>query len=90
VDPDDCTNFVWTSGKENRFGMGPYILADNKFFILNDDGTLTIVKPDTGSYIQLDQIKIFDGQDAWAPLAVADGFLLLRDSKKMVCIDIRK
>jgi outer membrane protein assembly factor BamB len=89
VDPDDCTNFVWTSGKENRFGMGPYIVADNKFFILNDDGTLTIVKPDTGSYIQLDQIKIFDGQDAWAPLAVADGFMLLRDSKKMVCINLK-
>lgn len=89
VDPGDCTSFVWTSGKENRFGMGPYILADNKFFLLSDDGTLTIIRPSTSSYIQLDQVKVFEGQDAWAPFAVADGFLLLRDSKKMVCIDIR-
>jgi outer membrane protein assembly factor BamB len=89
VDPVDCQSFVWTSGKENRFGMGPYILADNKFFILSDDATLTIAEPSTSSYIQLDQIKVFEGQDAWAPLAVADGYMLLRDSKKMVCIDIR-
>ena len=90
VDPADCQSFVWTSGKENRFGMGPYTLADNKFFLLSDDGTLTIIQPSTTSYIQLDQVKIFEGQDAWAPLAVADGFMLLRDSKKMVCIDIRR
>jgi len=40
--PDDCENILWTSGKSERFGLGPYIIADSKFFILNDDGTLTI------------------------------------------------
>jgi outer membrane protein assembly factor BamB len=90
VNPDDCTRFIWTSGSENRFGMGPYILADNKFFLLRDDGTLSIIQPSITGYIQLDQIKVFEGQDAWAPLAIADGFMLLRDSKKMFCIDIRK
>ncbi len=89
VNPADCQSFVWTSGKEHRFGMGPYILADNKFFLLSDDATLTIIKPSTSSFIQLDQIKVFEGQDAWAPLAVADGYMLLRDSKKIVCIDIK-
>jgi outer membrane protein assembly factor BamB len=89
VKPDDCKKFVWTSGPENRFGMGPYILADNKFYLLNDEGTLTIIKPDITRYIQLDQVKVFEGQDAWGPFAIADGFLLLRDSKKMICLDMR-
>jgi outer membrane protein assembly factor BamB len=31
---------------------------------------------------------LFDGYDAWAPLAIADGYLLLRDSKTMLCLDI--
>jgi outer membrane protein assembly factor BamB len=88
VDPADCKTIVWSSGKETRFGLGPYIIADNKFFLLSDDGTLTIIKPSTSRYIQLDQVKVFDGQDAWAPLAIADGYLLLRDSKIMLCIDI--
>jgi outer membrane protein assembly factor BamB len=90
VKPDDCKKFVWTSGQENRFGMGPYIIADNKFYLLNDDGTLTIIRPDITRYIQLDQAKIFEGQDAWGPFAIADGFLLMRDSKRMFCLDIRK
>jgi outer membrane protein assembly factor BamB len=88
VDPADCKTIIWSSGKESRFGLGPYLIADKKFFLLSDDGTLTIIKPSTSRYIQLDQIKVFDGYDAWAPLAIADGYLLLRDSKTMLCLDI--
>jgi outer membrane protein assembly factor BamB len=88
VHPDDCKKIIWASGSTNRFGLGPYMIADNKMFILSDDGTLTIVRPDTREYLPMDQVKIFDGHDAWAPLAIADGFLLLRDSKKMICIKV--
>ncbi len=89
VNPADCKNIVWSSGKTNRFGLGPYILADNKFYLLNDDGTLFIIKKSSKQYIQLDALKIFDGHDAWAPLAIADGYMLLRDSKKMYCLNIK-
>ncbi|MCF6333986.1 MAG: PQQ-like beta-propeller repeat protein [Draconibacterium sp.] len=89
VDPSDTKKVVWASGKEARFGLGPYFMADNKFFILDDDGTLTIARPSIKKYIQLEQVKVFaDGHDAWAPFALADGYLLLRDSKTMVCIDL--
>ncbi|HAF30282.1 MAG TPA: hypothetical protein DCG75_14670 [Bacteroidales bacterium] len=89
-DPDDCQKILWTSGKEDRFGLGPYAIADGKFFILNDDGTLTIAKASTEKFILLDKAKIIDGMDAWGPLAFADGYLIMRDSKTMVCLDIRK
>jgi outer membrane protein assembly factor BamB len=89
VDPADCKKMVWTSGQTARFGLGPFFIADNKFFILDDEGTLTIIKPSTSKYIQLDQVKVIkDGVDAWAPLAIADGYLLLRDSKTMVCVNM--
>jgi len=87
--PSNFRQAVWSSGKETRFGLGPYMMADNKFFILSDDGVLTIAQPSTKSWIQLDQVKLFEGQDAWAPIAVADGYMVLRDSKTMVCIDVR-
>ena len=90
VNPDDVTKMVWTSGKTNRFGLGPYLIADDKMYILSDDGTLTMISPNTKGYMQLAQNKIFDGHDAWAPLAIADGRLLLRDSKTMFCLDIAK
>jgi outer membrane protein assembly factor BamB len=88
VSPDDVTNVLWTSGNNGRFGLGPYLIADQKIYILSDDGTLTMVKPDKKKYIQLAQKKLFDGQDAWGPMALADGCLVLRDSKKMFGVKV--
>jgi len=90
VKPENPKEILWSSGKSERFGLGPYVWADNKFFILNDDGTLSIVKASTTGFILLDKVRIIEGHDAWGPLAIADGFLLMRDSKHMVCIDISK
>ncbi|MBT3243792.1 MAG: PQQ-binding-like beta-propeller repeat protein [Bacteroidetes bacterium] len=90
VNPDDPRKILWSSGKEARFGLGPYIIADNKLFILSDDGELTIARLSTTSWQQLDQMKILDGHDAWAPIAIADGYMIMRDSKTMVCLDMRK
>jgi outer membrane protein assembly factor BamB len=89
VHPSDTREIVWSSGKEVRFGLGPYFIADNKFFILNDDGTLFIARPDTENYIQVDQYKVIEnGHDAWAPFAIANGYLIMRDADTMVCLNL--
>lgn len=90
VKATDPTKIVWASGPSARFGLGPYILADGKFFLLNDDATLYIIRHSNNAYIELDNIRLFDGFDAWAPLAIADGYMVLRDSEKMICIELRK
>ncbi len=88
VDPNDVNKVIWTSGKDGRFGLGPYLIADQKIFVLDDEGVLTMIKPDKNKYVQLAQKKLFDGVDAWGPMALADGFLMLRDSKKMYCVKV--
>lgn len=88
VSPDDVTKIIWTSGKEGRFGLGPYLIADKKMFLLSDDGTLTMIKPDSKKYVQIAQKKLFDGHDAWAPMALVDGRLLLRDANTMYCVNV--
>ncbi len=87
---DNCEEILWTSGKTNRYGLGPYMIADNKFYILKDDGNLSIAEASTDGFKLLSKTKILNGHDAWGPLAIADGKLLMRDSKQMVCVDIRK
>jgi outer membrane protein assembly factor BamB len=82
-------SIVWTSGKINRFGLGPFMAADGKFFILNDDGVLTMLNANIDGYEQLARAKVLDGRDAWGPMAMAGGRLLLRDSKRLVCLDMR-
>ena len=88
-DPQDVSNLIWSSGKTKRFGLGPFLLADNKFFILSDEGVLTVIKASTKEFNQIAEAKVLHGHDAWGPLAIADGKLLARDSRQMVCIDVR-
>ena len=90
VDPSNPKKIIWSSSKTTRFGLGPYLISDDKIFILNDEGVLTIAKPSISKFEMLDEAKVFDAQDAWAPMAIADGYLVLRDSKKMYCIDLKK
>ena len=89
VHPNDPTEIVWASDSESRYGLGPFILADGKFYLLNDDGVLHIIEADTRSFRHLDSKEIIEnGHDAWAPLAIADGYMVLRDADRMVCINI--
>jgi outer membrane protein assembly factor BamB len=91
VHPSDPQKIVWSSGSDVRFGLGPFILADNKMYLWNDDGTLFILQPSLTGYIELDQARVIeDGHDAWAPIAVADGFMVVRDSKTLVCLNMKK
>lgn len=87
---NDFKKPLWSSGKSNRFGLGPYILADNKFFIVADDGTLSIAKVEEESFTLMDKYRVIEGHDAWGPIAIADGYLLMRDSKRMLCLDIKR
>lgn len=79
-------SLVWSSGQENRFGLGPFLLADGKFYVLSDDGVLTMLEASREAYVPLGQARVLDGHDAWGPIAIAGDRMLLRDSRKMVCI----
>ena len=79
---------VWSSGQSERFGLGPFILADNKFYVLNDEGMLSVLRLSRERYEKLDQTQVLHGQDAWGPLAIAGDRMVLRDSKQMVCITL--
>lgn len=87
--PDDISAILWSSGKAERFGLGPYLLADNKFYILEDSGILTMAEATTAGFRRLDQARVLDGRDAWGPMALADGRLLLRDSTRLLCLDLQ-
>ena len=86
---DPAGSVVWSSGETARFGLGPYLLADGKFLILSDDGILTFAPAGVQSYRELVRMKILDGVDSWAPMALVDGKLIARDSRTMVCVDLR-
>lgn len=79
---------LWTSGKETRFGMGPFMVAGDRFLILDDNAVLTMARATTDGFQLLARAKILEGQDAWAPLALAGTRLLLRTSRRMACVEL--
>ena len=86
----DLLNPVWSSGKEARFGkgLGPYILSGNKLYLLDDEGELYLYKIDTDKATFLAKHKILDAIEAWAPMAIAGRYLIMRDSRNMLCLDV--
>lgn len=86
-------NIVWTSGPANRFGMGygSWIVADDMLLIMNDTATLTAAGADSRGYRRLAGARLFkDARDSWAPLAMVNGLLLVRDYSRMVCLDLQE
>ena len=91
VRADNPAEVVWSSGPRRRFGLGPYLIADNKLFLLDDRAMLTVVGVSTERYVELGQVPMLEGGvDAWGPMALAAGRLLLRDATRMICVDVQQ
>jgi outer membrane protein assembly factor BamB len=88
----DLVTPVWSSGKESRFGkgMGPFIMSGDKLFLLDDEGTLFLFRTKNESATLLASHKVMEAIEAWAPMALAGRYLLLRDSHNMLCLDVGK
>lgn len=80
----------WKSGSAGRFGLGPYMLAGGYLYVMNDTGTLTVVRASPDGFRSFGQTKVLPGPESWGPLALAGGLMLARDAHQMVCLDLRK
>jgi outer membrane protein assembly factor BamB len=80
---------IWTSGPRRRFGLGPFLCVGQRMLLLRDDGFLTLLRTNGAGYVEEASARVLFGRDAWAPMALVDGRLLLRDAKKMICLDLR-
>jgi len=81
---------VWTSGRDQRFGLGPYLVAGDRLFVLDDFGQLTMARLNKRGFEVMATARVLDGHDAWGPMAYAQGLLLVRDLTELRCIDLRE
>jgi len=81
---------VWNSDGHAYFGLGSFILADGMFFILEGKtGMLRLLEASTQGYKELASAQILGGHDVWAPPALSDGKLVIRDFGRMVCLKVK-
>jgi outer membrane protein assembly factor BamB len=79
---------VWSSRSSENFGLGPFLIAGDMIYALNDSGQLSLVEATPARFNLLGQIQPLTGRESWAPMALADGRLLLRDLTRLVCLDV--
>lgn len=77
----------WT---KEGFGCGAMIAADGKLIILSEDGDLVLAKVNPEKYEELARATVLANRPVRAPIALADGKLYGRDSRKLMCWDLSK
>ena len=82
-------NELWNSG-DLKFGHGPYMIADGMLLALADDGLLVAMEATPEECRPLAQFQAFEGGvEAWGLMAIATGHLIVRDLRRMACLDLR-
>ena len=80
----------WKTDRQPHFERGNLLMVDK--LIVNFDGrkgTLHLIDPSPKGYNELASAHIFDGNEMWAPMAISDGKLLVRNQEEMKCLDLR-
>ncbi len=97
---DSNGEIKWKTKRDPDFNKGSMILADG--LILATDGAkgLYLIEPDPTEFKVLASFDLLDDKPAdsqtagrfatqnWAPIALADGKLLVRDQNRMMCVKV--
>ncbi len=81
---------MWKTGRTPLFDKGGFILVDGLFLSMDGNkGYLYLSEPNPDGFKELAKAKLLDPGTNWAPLALADGKLLIRDQQQMKCVAVR-
>lgn len=79
---------IWTSGPSEPFGLGPFLMADNLIYAMNDAGMLRLIEVSPQEFKLLGEAQVLHGRESWAPLTLAGNRLLARDLNRLVCLQV--
>lgn len=88
---------MWKTGRDPGFNKGSMILADGLIFATDGDKTLFLIEPAPSAFKPLASAEVLEivavaepkyGNQNWAPIALADGKLLIRDQSQIVCVKV--
>jgi outer membrane protein assembly factor BamB len=82
---------VWQTGPELQFDSGGYLIADGMAFVMHGrTGELSLVSLMEELPRVIAKAKVLEAKDGkvWAPMALSNGRLLVRDQHQMKCLDV--
>jgi hypothetical protein len=92
---------MWKTKRDPDFNKGSMIYADGLILATDGAKSLYLIEPDPSEFKLLDSAEMLTAADTgddpraarfgtqnWAPIALADGKLLIRDQSRMICLSV--
>ena len=91
---------MWKTKRDPDFNKGSMILADGLILATDGSNSLYLIEPDPAGFKPLAVAELLKSQTSndpmarrfgtqnWAPIALADGKLLIRDQARMLCVKV--
>jgi outer membrane protein assembly factor BamB len=80
---------IWASGPGETFGLGGFLIAGDLIIALNDSGRLRLLEASPARCNVLGEVEVLSGRESWAPPTLAGDRLLVRDSTRLICLDLK-
>ncbi|MFB0553109.1 MAG: PQQ-binding-like beta-propeller repeat protein [Phycisphaerae bacterium] len=91
---------MWKTKRSPDFNKGSMILVDGLILATNGAKALYLIEPDPTEFKPLASVELLDqkvgdermarmfANQNWAPIALADGKLLIRDQSRLMCVKV--
>ena len=80
----------WKTGDDPIFNKGGNVLADDLLLSVDGNTMLYLIQPDPSGFKPLASAVMLEPGENWAPIALSDGKLLIRDQKNLKCVQVGK
>jgi len=78
----------WKTGEEPPFKKGGAVLADGLLLATDGNTELYLIDPDPAAFKPLASAELLESANNWAPVALVDGKLLIRDQKQLKVLQV--
>jgi outer membrane protein assembly factor BamB len=81
---------LWKTMRAPSFDKGCMILADGLILATDGSKTLYLIQPDPSGFKPLASAELLRAGQNWAPIALSDGKLLIKDQSRMLCVKVAR
>jgi len=78
----------WKTGENPLFNKGGAILVDGLLLSTDGNRMLYLIEPDPSGFKPVASAELLESGENWAPIALSDGRLLIRDQKNLKCVAV--
>ena len=79
---------LWNTGQNPAFVRGGMILVDGVLLATDGSTKLYVIDPDPAGFKPLASAQLLEPGNNWAPLALVDGKLFIRDQKSLKLVQV--